>query len=247
MAVPQSWWRSILIGALIAACATHHAQTAPMETTQQGLSAREQLERLNGLIGEWRGIGQPRRGSTQGAWKQTSRIVWDFTEASPAIVYEVSEGQLTRSIRFTWDGEKHRYMAVFIAPDDKTVQCHGNWDDGKLVLLSEPDVDQRRIRLTVTPLNDKRTLVLHEIATGPTGGFVRVAEVGYTREGTRLALPGNVGRECVVTGGAGTMEVTYQGETYYVCCTGCLQAFNDDPAGIIADFKARLKKRLESR
>lgn len=233
-------------GLILTLATVHHALPGPEEQVSAVTAARRQLERLNGLIGEWRGIGQIRRGSNQGAWKQTSEFVWDFSQESPAIRYVVADGRLAREARITWDATLNCYVCTLQHPDGRETVCRGNWEDIRLVLTSEPDGEQQRLRLTITPLNDKRTLVLHETAMGA-GAFGRVAEVGYTREGTRLALPGNVGRECVVTGGAGTMEVTYKGETYYVCCTGCRQAFDDDPAGVIADFKARLKKRLESR
>ena len=79
--------------------------------------------------------------------------------------------------------------------------------------------------------------------------FRRVAEIGYTRKGKSLASNGPSGPECVVTGGAGTIRVSYKGKTYFVCCSGCQQAFNDDPEGVLADYRARLeeekKKRME--
>ena len=40
--------------------------------------------------------------------------------------------------------------------------------------------------------------------------------------------------ECIVTGGAASIAVSFQGKTYYVCCSGCRDAFNEDPAKIIA-------------
>ena len=80
---------------------------------------------------------------------------------------------------------------------------------------------------------------MHESRKQKQQSFFRVAEVGYTREGTRLAQAGAGGPECVVTGGLGTMQVSYKGKTYYVCCSGCKQAFDDDPEGILADFAAR--------
>jgi YHS domain-containing protein len=70
-----------------------------------------------------------------------------------------------------------------------------------------------------------------------------VAEVGYTREGTSLAVEGFGELECIVTGGKGTMAVSYQGKTYYVCCSGCKQAFDDDPAGIIAAYEKKVAER----
>ncbi|MCB9949391.1 MAG: YHS domain-containing protein [Planctomycetaceae bacterium] len=38
----------------------------------------------------------------------------------------------------------------------------------------------------------------------------------------------------------------YKGKTYYVCCTGCKQAFEDDPEGIIAAAEERIRKARES-
>ena len=75
--------------------------------------------------------------------------------------------------------------------------------------------------------------------------FNRVAEVGYTRDGVRLATSASSGPECIVTGGTGTMEVKYKGETYYVCCTGCKQAFEDDPEGVIREAAERRKRERD--
>jgi YHS domain-containing protein len=33
------------------------------------------------------------------------------------------------------------------------------------------------------------------------------------------------------------------GVTYYVCCSGCRDAFNENPAKIIADFNKKKKGR----
>jgi YHS domain-containing protein len=46
-----------------------------------------------------------------------------------------------------------------------------------------------------------------------------------------------------VSGGKGTMSTVYKGKTYYFCCTGCRDAFNDDPDGIIAEAAARAAKK----
>jgi YHS domain-containing protein len=33
--------------------------------------------------------------------------------------------------------------------------------------------------------------------------------------------------------------VEYQGKKYYVCCTGCRDLFNDDPAGGLEEYRQR--------
>ena len=47
--------------------------------------------------------------------------------------------------------------------------------------------------------------------------------------------------ECIVTGGLGKIPVSYMGQTYYVCCTGCRDAFNENPAKIRDEWKAKKK------
>ena len=101
--------------------------------------------------------------------------------------------------------------------------------------------------MTITPLSQKRLLVLHEKRREGSSFGTRIAEIGYTRSGTRLAVEGSDGPECIVTGGLGTIKVAHKGETYYVCCTGCRQAFEDDPEGTIAEYKQRLAERKEKK
>ena len=43
-------------------------------------------------------------------------------------------------------------------------------------------------------------------------------------------------------GGTGTSTVSFQGKTYYVCCSGCRDEFYATPAKYVAEFE---KKRAE--
>ncbi|MBL8823139.1 MAG: YHS domain-containing protein [Planctomycetia bacterium] len=72
--------------------------------------------------------------------------------------------------------------------------------------------------------------------------YAKTFQVGATREGESLAgAAKSSGPECVVSGGLGTTKVMHKGETYYVCCSGCLDAFKDDPEKYIKEFKAKKK------
>ena len=44
---------------------------------------------------------------------------------------------------------------------------------------------------------------------------------------------------CVVSGGLGKMQVSYMGENFWVCCSGCADAFKENPAKYVAEFKAK--------
>jgi YHS domain-containing protein len=234
-----------ILGGLI--FATRGSVSAPPESTAvetvPPADAKEALASFNELIGDWRGVGMPRRGSAVGAWSETALWVWEFTDKTPAILYEVKDSQLLKTARLTWDAEKKQFRLKASLADDSTREYVGKLDEAnKLVLESPADDAGNSHRITVTQLNEKRTLVLHEQRTGQ-GLFRRVAEVGYTRAGTSLAVEGAGELECVVTGGKGTMPVSYQGKTYYVCCSGCKQAFDDDPAGIIAEYEKKVAAR----
>lgn len=208
-------------------------------------TAKEALSVFNDLIGGWRGVGQPRRGSNRGAWRQNAEWVWDFEPDSIGIKYDVSDGKLVRNGRVTWDAKAEAFQLELTTPDDLQRTYRGKQDRSKIILSSEPDADGNSYRITITKLNDKRTLVLHEKQSKGQQSYFRIAEVGYTREGVRLANAGDGQPVCIVTGGTGTMKVSHNGKTYYVCCSGCKQAFDDDPAGIIAEAAERKRKAVE--
>ncbi|MCA9081881.1 MAG: TRASH domain-containing protein [Planctomycetaceae bacterium] len=216
---------------------------AEMPTGEEAV-ARTALETFNSIIGGWRGVGQPRRGSSKGAWSEQAEFKWDFANKTPSIVYAVEKGQLTEQATVVFDPQSQQYVMTWTQPDATKHTLQGAWDKNQLVLTSSADSFPQQ-RVTITLLNDKRTLVLFEQRSTETTAFSRTAEVGYTRAGTRLARPGGGQPECVVTGGAGTIPVTHKGKTYYVCCSGCKQAFEDDPEGILAEYEAKLRKVRE--
>ena len=76
------------------------------------------------------------------------------------------------------------------------------------------------------------------------GGLGSVTPSAILRVGSGFGQ-GVAQRECVVTGGIGNITVSYQGQTYYVCCTGCKDLFEEDPAGVLAEYKERVAKRLK--
>jgi YHS domain-containing protein len=206
--------------------------------------AKEALAQFNSLIGGWRGVGQPRRGSAAGSWKETANWVWDFSQpGKPAIKYEVSDGKLIKQARVTFDEPTGQFHATVTLADGATRDYAGKFEEDRLILESPPDAKHETHRLTITRLNEKRTTVLYEKKRATARLPLRVAEVGYTREGTRLAVEGGDGPECVVTGGKGTIQISYKGQTYYVCCSGCKQAFDENPEKILAEYRERIAKR----
>ena len=40
-----------------------------------------------------------------------------------------------------------------------------------------------------------------------------------------------------MTGGLGTIQVAYNGKTYYVCCSGCREEFAANPKKYVDEFE----------
>ena len=99
--------------------------------------------------------------------------------------------------------------------------------------------DTEQIKVKVVGGGDR---LVHEMWLRPEGRtlFNKQYQIAYTKEGVTFGTTGGDKKpECVVTGGLGTMQVSYMGQTYYVCCSGCRDAFNDNPAKIIAEYKKK--------
>ena len=215
----------------------------------EGKSAsKEALSPFQDLVGGWVGTGQPKRNSTTGAWREKAEWRWKFSGEQAALEYAVEEGKLLKSAQFSFDPKSKAFRLKTVElgmAKDQTIEREyvGEQNGNKLIFDTPPKEGAEGRRITITRLNEKRTLVLFEQKGAGQNFFNRIAEVGYTREGTRLAESDQTGPECVVTGGAGTIKVSYKGETYWVCCTGCRDAFNDDPEGVLADYRKKLEER----
>ena len=205
------------------------------------------LNPFNAIIGHWRGVGQPRRGSRRGAWQEEMTCRWDFSADRPAVRFDRTSGAAGQFRRLT--------LQANAAGD--TLQLRQHLDDGqervyrgaipqqwpsKLVLRTDPDQDGTVYRCTIEQLSRIRLVMLFEHRTTASGTFRRTAGIGYTRSGFHLADSRRLHRECVVTGGEGTIAVQHAGRTWYVCCEGCRQAFEESPDSILAEYEQRQRQ-----
>ncbi len=230
--------------------APHTEETKPKATLATGTKSacKDALAPFQDLVGGWRGTALPKRGSNSGGWIEKAEWRWKFDGENVALEYAVDEGKLLRSARMSFDPTTKKFRLTTVelgVKKDETIEREyvGTSEGNKLIFDTPAKDGIEGRRITVTRLNEKRTLVLFEQKGAGQNFFNRIAEVGYTREGTRLAESDQTGPVCVVTGGVGTIKVTYKGETYWVCCTGCRDAFNDDPAGVLADYQKMLDQR----
>jgi hypothetical protein len=217
------------------------------------------LSPLSFLVGDWRGVAQPKRGSNSGAWSEKAHAAWHFDEKIPCLILKLEPGEKSTRIFFAVASETGRPMIELHQPkkpvialemtvpekspaSDSTAQAdksaHDHW-----VFESVQEPGKPRVRFTVRRINDIRITMLFEESQSSEAAFRRQYEIGMTRAGERLAK-GNTGeRQCIVTGGLGTISVTHDGKTWYVCCEGCKQAFEADPEGTLTAYRERLKQK----
>ena len=240
--IRPSWnWSAGPMGLVVMFSAWLACGADPEPKTPAKSALIEALRDFNGLIGSWRGVGQVKRGSPVGAWQEKAELVWELKAKSTGIRFNIDDGKEWKTAILTYDEANKLFLLSASLPDDTNRKYQGKFEDKRLVLEGADDKKEVH-RLTLTVLNENRMLVLFEKRPEQQSFFTRVGEVGYQRQGTRIAAAGGSGPICVVTGGAGTIPVMHKGKTYYVCCTGCRDAFNDDPEGTLADYE---KKKAE--
>jgi hypothetical protein len=210
-------------------------------------ASKEALQPFNVLIGSWKGTGTPegtREERAAGAWTETITWSWQFKNADVWLAATFDKGKhFTKGeLRYTPDAGQPRYTFTLTAPDKSTFTYVGAFKDKVLTLDRTDGAAKENERLVISLLHFNR--YLYRVETRPAGtavAFVKQYQVGATKEGVPFAdVP--KGPECIVSGGLGTIKVSYKGKDYYVCCTGCRDAFKEDPEKYIKEAEARAKK-----
>ena len=201
---------------------------------------------LEYLVGNWKGQALP-RDSAQSfrGWSESHTWAWIFAKGKPTgLTVAIKGGKVLADGKLTFDPGRKRYRleGSGAPPRGGPVAFEGALDaTGKLLVLDQ--VASRKgaaaneaggaTRISFRPNSNfiRYTMFVDRKDAGDVQ-FHRITEVGLTKEGESLA-GGSSGNDraskCIVTGGAATMTLTYQGQTFPICCTGCRDEFNDNP------------------
>jgi hypothetical protein len=235
------------------------AQLSPAEKTE---AIRKALDPLQIMTGTWEGT--TRKG--YGGFKAVDGVqwMWDFRtkKGQPALVYLSDKSPYFRSARLTYqiddetyqltttdsEGETRIYEGGFSQPvreepgDDK--KLHRSY---KLQFRQIADAGAKDVWQVVFNQQDNNRYLLDLKKRRPSSGKfdVDIDTVGTQRQGVSFALSasdyGN--KTCIVSQGLGTSTVMYKGKTYYVCCSGCRGAFEEEPERWIAAAEKRKMKK----
>ena len=79
-----------ILSTLLALAISGFTEEKPASLLQKD---KEALAPLQKLVGQWRGAGFIRRGSTRGAWKENASWSWEFSEGRAAMVFAAPKGR----------------------------------------------------------------------------------------------------------------------------------------------------------
>ena len=127
-------------------------------------------------------------------------------------------------------------------PSKKELVFIGKHEGRRLTVKRLDKTSKLEQQIVFTFLHANRYLFRYETKDPDRTRFKRQYQIGATKKGEPFAGKGDSSPECVVSGGKGTMAVTYKGKTWYVCCSGCRAEFNENPEKYIKEFEAKKKK-----
>jgi YHS domain-containing protein len=200
---------------------------------------------LEYLVGRWNGNGTPKDNPAKQfrGWNETHTWAWMFAQGRPVgLSLSIAGGKVLTSAKLTYEGPRKLYHleATQPAPLGK-ISFEGALDkSGKNLVLDHVVASGKsgkapgKMRLSIWPnANFIRYTMAHELQEPGSTQFNRLMEVGLTRDGESLAASATSSSsepaKCIVTGGAATTTVSYQGRTFPVCCSGCRDEFNENP------------------
>jgi YHS domain-containing protein len=200
------------------------------------------------MIGGWKGTAKPTANPLKG-WQESHGWAWKFEKGKPVGLTIALEGDKTLAKgAISYDEAAKKYKLDGTDPAGKPVAFLGSWSpDGKTLTFDrQGSSPEGKERLTFRPTSNKIRYTLqldHQEPGAPQ--YKGVISVGLTKDGEAFAA-GSGGADlpkCIMTGGAAGITVSYNGKSYPVCCTGCRDEFNDNPAKYakIADLAAQSK------
>ena len=235
------------LAALLVACA---APSARPEDRPAAKKPKEALQALNDLIGPWRATGEPegtRQEKQKGFWTEALSWEWQFKGDDVWLKVAFEKGKYFSKGDLRYLTDKDLYQLTLETNAKESLTFAGPLKERRLTLEREDAKTKEGQRLVVTLLHANRFLYRYEVKAAGKNDFARVWQVGATKTDVPFAGKGDNRPECVVSGGLGTMPVSHKGQTYYVCCSGCRDAFKDDPEKYIKEYEEAKKAKEKDR
>jgi hypothetical protein len=209
---------------------------------------KEALKELQEFIGGWKGNGgpdKPRPSPRDPVWSENISWSWRFEGDDAWMNMAIKDGKLYRSGELRYLPKRKLYQLTLIDKSDKKLIFEGKIER-EILKLERVNPDTKATeQITMNSAAEGDRFIYH-VAHKNEGTTLWKKDylVACTREGVSL---GKVDKknECIVSGGLGTITVSYKGQTYYVCCSGCADAFKENPEKYINEYKAKRAGKKE--
>jgi len=204
--------------------------TALHALPEEGRLVPESLEPFEQLIGPWRVHGFLEADKIKG-WDEPTTWGWLF-EKGKIVGMEVTfkDGKYFASAKLEPHESERQYRFNAVTAEEKKVGYEGTLKGKKLTLVRKEGDSSAPDQVTLELLHDVRYQMLIEAKKSATL-VKKIATIGATRADVRFgaASKEEQGPKCIITGAPGTSRVPYNGQEYYVCCSGCAAEFKHDP------------------
>jgi hypothetical protein len=206
-------------------------------------SPKAALQALNEFIGSWKGNGAPDKPkpASKDLWSENVSWSWRFKGDDVWLFMDIKDGKYwkTGELRFVPDKKKYQLTLTDKAEKQQAFEGDFNSDNATLTLerVEASTKETQQIKMNTTAEGVRFNFYFARKPDGRTL-FNKDYVVAYNKEGESLGAKEKK-NECVVSGGLGTMAVSYKGTTYYVCCSGCKDAFLENPEKFIKEYEAR--------
>jgi YHS domain-containing protein len=202
-------------------------------------TARKALQEVQEFVGLWNLEGTRKAGGRTEAWKEKVGWGWKFKDGDAWLTVDFSggKGRHFKGGTLKYDVTKKKYVLALVASDKTERVFEGELARGVLKLERKDAKTGDVERLTMNTLAEGiRFQWKHERQDGGKGPFSSLYALNGSKDGESIA-GAKKKPECIVSGGAATIAVSFQGKQYFVCCTGCRDEFNANPEKYVAAAK----------
>ena len=227
---------------------------APVKSGAEQLNlVREALKPFQILLGSWKGLSQ-KAIAEQPAWAYD----WVSDPKFPGLRITSEKGVYVRDGRLSYlpdsdqfefrttdaEGNKRTFRGTFIEPIRDVAGDEKKLQRTYKLQLTEPEANAagEQWRITFNQQENNRYILEVDRKRG-NSPFNRVDTVHTQREGTSFAISETDygDKTCIISQGLGTISVSYQGQSFWVCCSGCKAAFDEEPEKWIAKWEEKKK------
>ena len=236
--------------------ATNSAAKPKLPPEKQLDEVKKALKPIQVVLGPWHAIIDKSKTYEDLQW------VWDWKtdRAQPALTMTTKEGgEYFKSARLTYLVEDEKFQMTLTDKEGNQRVLQGVFTEEPSEKPGEDkkQTPQRTYKLQLTETGDAKdrwqivmnqqdnNRYLLELSKMRGSRFVRFDTAASQREGTSFAINDSDFKEktCVISQGLGTIQVSHKGKSYWVCCSGCKAAFEEDPEKWIAKFEAMLETK----